>query len=117
MDFNWPVNKVWWGYLERAPCTDCDAEGKANGAWCQKCEGKKTYRVITHPPEGDGFQLWETTSEGSPISPVFATLDELCAWCADHATTFADFRASADQWKAMLGEGLVYHTEGNITFI
>ena len=25
------------------------------------------------PPTGEGWQLWETTSEGAPISPVFAT--------------------------------------------
>lgn len=30
------------------------------------------------PPEGEGYQLWETTSEGSPISPVFETLEALC---------------------------------------
>lgn len=28
------------------------------------------------PPTGEGWQLWETVSEGSPISPVFATEDE-----------------------------------------
>ena len=27
----------------------------------------------TEPPVGDGYQLWETVSEGSPISPVFPT--------------------------------------------
>ena len=31
----------------------------------------------TDPPQGDGWQLWETTSEGSPISPVFVTPEEL----------------------------------------
>lgn len=37
----------------------------------------------TDPPEGDGWQLWETVSEGSPISPVFATSDGLAAWMSD----------------------------------
>jgi hypothetical protein len=32
------------------------------------------------PPVGEGWQLWKTTSEGSPISPVFASADELVAW-------------------------------------
>jgi hypothetical protein len=52
----------------------------------------------TEPPEGDGWQLWETTSEGSPVSPVFATPEELANWCADNATAFADFRWSAAEW-------------------
>lgn len=69
------------------------------------------------PPTGDGYQLWETTSEGSPTSPVFDTLDELCAWAADNATTFGSFRASKEEWKRMLDVGFVQHTEGNITFI
>lgn len=32
------------------------------------------------PPEGSGWQLWETVSEGSPVSPVFTTPEELAAW-------------------------------------
>jgi len=32
------------------------------------------------PPDGDGYQLWETISEGSPVSPVFATPSELARW-------------------------------------
>jgi hypothetical protein len=37
----------------------------------------------TDPPKGDGWQLWETVSEGSPVSPVFATADELAGWMSD----------------------------------
>jgi len=52
----------------------------------------------TDPPEGDGWQLWETTSEGSPLSPVFPTAADLAAWCAVHATLFANHRWTAAQW-------------------
>ena len=31
----------------------------------------------TEPPNGDGWQIWETVSEGSPITPVFAAAEEL----------------------------------------
>lgn len=34
----------------------------------------------TPPPTGDGWQLWETVSEGSPVSPVFASAEELAQW-------------------------------------
>jgi hypothetical protein len=34
----------------------------------------------TEPPTGDGWQLWETVSEGSPISPVFADAEGLARW-------------------------------------
>jgi hypothetical protein len=36
------------------------------------------------PPKGKGYQVWETVSEGSPISPVFATPEELAAYMAEH---------------------------------
>jgi len=93
---------------------------------CQVCEGHADDPKLraeaeawkeTEPPTGDGFQLWETTSEGSPVSPVFASLDELCAWCEENATTFGSFKTSAAEWKAMLDGGLVCHKQGNMVFL
>lgn len=78
----------------------------------QKCEDWKGQE----PPTGDGYQLWENCSEGSPVSPVFATLEELCAWAEDNATTFADFKATKDQWREMLDDDFVHHQEGNLIF-
>ena len=69
------------------------------------------------PPTGEGYQLWETTTEGSPTSPVFETLDELCEWCAENATTFGQNRATKEQWKQMLDDSFVYHKQGNSIFI
>jgi len=47
--------------------------------WCEKS---------VDPPEGPGFQVWETTSEGSPVSPVFATPEELADWCEGNVSIF-----------------------------
>lgn len=96
---------------------------------CERCAGsgriwptpeiKQQYEdwQMTDPPTGDGYQLWEDCSEGSPVSPVFASLKELCAWAADNATTFARFRATAEEWKEMLDGGVVHHSEGNNVFL
>ena len=35
------------------------------------------------PPTGDGWQVWEDTSEGSPISPVFVNRDDLQEWISE----------------------------------
>lgn len=32
------------------------------------------------PPKGEGYQVWETVSKGSPISPVFETKEEMAIW-------------------------------------
>jgi hypothetical protein len=69
------------------------------------------------PPKGEGFQLWETTSEGSPISPVFNALDELCEWAADNTTTFGRSKATKEEWSNMLNNDFVCHKEGNMVFI
>lgn len=48
----------------------------------------------SEPPGGDGYQIWETVSEGSPISPVFATPEELARhmagkqWGGDKGTSY-----------------------------
>jgi hypothetical protein len=59
----------------------------------------------TEPPEGDWYQMWETVSEGSPMSPPFATPEELAAymvkhhWKTDEGTTY-------EQWlKFINGPG------------
>ncbi len=49
---------------------------------------------------------YETTSEGTPISPAFPNTPEgrlaLANWCAEHETTYRDFKADAEAWAAML---------------
>lgn len=50
------------------------------------------------PPMGDGYQLWETTTEGSPISPVFVTLEELAEWCEDGATIIGFQKIAKEEW-------------------
>ncbi len=55
----------------------------------------------TDPPSGPGYQLWETTSGGSPKSPVFASAEELADWCAENATVFADEQTSRENWLKM----------------
>lgn len=65
------------------------------------------------PPTGDGYQLWENCSEGSPVSPVFETIDALCAWAEDHATTFASYKATKEEWRKMLDDDFVHAEVGN----
>ena len=64
------------------------------------------------------IQLYETTSEGTPKSPVFSMNDlmKLCEWAAENATTFGNFTATKEQWYEMLSKNQVYHSEGNMIF-
>lgn len=59
-------DKHTWGL-----CTAC-TEGVASSVYDDYINWEPT-----EPPEGEGWQVWETVSEGSPVTPVFATADEL----------------------------------------
>jgi len=142
VDFDYPIGQIWRGYCpdienfqklfgEKYPflltysdtahiCQRCGINaGKCSESaeycfWYNPENREKWHREI---PTGDGYQLWETSTEGSSASPVFSTLDELCEWCADNATTFADYTATKEQWREMFTDNFVHHTEGRITFI
>jgi hypothetical protein len=43
-----------------------------------------------NPPTGEAWQLWETVSEGSPVTPAFATAEELAAHIATPSLSTAD---------------------------
>lgn len=115
--------------INRSICVETRAKHLGVYGLCEYCEGtgeiwqSKEIETLSEnwksfePPVGDGYQLWETTSEGSPSSPVFATLDELCEWCEDNATTFGSFKATKEEWKKMLDDDHVVHQEGNVLFI
>lgn len=52
-------------------------------------------------PEGTatGWCMYETTSEGTPISPVFETPEALARWLADTgASSFGHMTATYEQW-------------------
>jgi hypothetical protein len=73
-------------------CAVCNGEGE----YWPSPEAKKAYEdwQSYEPPAGAGYQIWETVSEGSPISPVFETARDLAAhmamtkWGADKGTPF-----------------------------
>ena len=86
---------------------------------CEHCNGdaidsrvKKEYESWkpTEPPAGDGWQMWETCSEGSPISPVFDTPEGLAEYCADNCTTFGAQKSDYQRWlDFIMGNGHLDH--------
>lgn len=82
---------------EPVNCIHCDGEGSL---WAS-AEDRKAYDEWeqTEPPEGEGYQIWETVTEGSPISPVFATPEQLARymagrrWGADEGTPYEGWLA------------------------
>lgn len=129
LEFDWPLGHTWDGYahsmedmmnnpelVEHMPwltsmrkdepyCKQCNLlfnNCQESAVHCALYNKENRALWLQEPPVGDGYQCWETTSEGSPISPVFPSLNELCEWLADNATIFADIHITAEQWKNAL---------------
>jgi hypothetical protein len=64
------------------------------------------------------IQLYQTTSEGTPISPVFKAdeLEKLCEYAAENCNTFANYKATKEEWIKMLSNNFVYAQLGNVMF-
>lgn len=138
LDFNYPIGHKWEGYCPtietfqrlfgekyhflmnykhcREICDKCEVnagECSESADYCFWHNDKNKSQWFKEVPEGEGWQLWETTSEGSPISPVFNTLEKLCEYAAENCTAFADNKISKEEWIDLLSGGIVgYKTNG-----
>jgi len=110
LDFDWPMNERWPGYLVSfcaaldSDCDKCHKFAKIQGV------GKRDYGcpafVYLDPPTGKGYQLWETTSEGSPMSPVFAKPESLALWLVkNNASAFGSMTLPYEKWLAFIQKG------------
>ena len=65
---------------------------------------KEDYMPEWKDEELTHIQLYENTSEGTPISPVYLTseIEKLCEYAAENCPTFADLKASKEEWKSRM---------------
>lgn len=64
-------------------------------------------RMPSFPPGVSLYwRMYETTSEGTPISPACPTMEELAQWLADNgASACGSMTATREQWLAMIRRG------------
>jgi hypothetical protein len=83
LDFVFPLGASYYDAAYDAHCGACSKEDH------DEC------KFNSQPPKGDGWQLWQTVSDG-PITPVFATADALIDYmCRDTASD----RPWATDWR------------------
>jgi len=95
-------------------CPVCKGEGVIWFSDEIKERSEKWYENERYnPPTGEGWQLWETVSEGSPISPVFATADELINYLVKdgYSVDAAKKFVLDDQWCLSMAilDGKIYN--------
>lgn len=82
-------------------CATCSGHGSIEKYPGQRAEAEAWEPAP--PPTGDGWQLWETTSEGSPQTPVFAAAEELAEYCAREGVSwFGSMTASRERWLSVI---------------
>lgn len=77
-----------------ADMLDCSWE-----EWSGECPEAADYMPSWPDEARTHFMMYETTTEGTPISPAFATPEELAKWLVDNkASAFAGETASYEAW-------------------
>ena len=67
---------------------------------------EKDYMPDWPEAERTHYQMYESTSEGTPISPAMETPEALARWLADNsASAFANIGATYEQWLATIKRG------------
>lgn len=92
---------------------------------CETCNGSGTLDkekadkwTKSYPEEGMGFQLWETTTEGSPVTPVFDSLDKLADYCVNNKVSiFGSKYLNKEQWLEMFDSEEFCFSNGKFTFV
>lgn len=126
----WNLKGIGHDSINAIYCIEARLKREKKPIRCSKCNGTgenwqhpKAKRLHNgwkqyDPPTGDGFQLWTTTTEGSPMTPVFNSLEKLCDYCEKQKiSVFGSSTATKEEWLKMLDDGFVYHKEGNLIFI
>jgi hypothetical protein len=66
----------------------------------------ESYRPEFPPGTATHYQMYETVTEGTPISPVMPDEESLARWLADNgASTFGAMTTDYDGWLAMIQAG------------
>ena len=91
------LNPDSWGL-----CPVCQGHARVEAYEGQRAEAEAW--ESTGPPAGDGWQLWETVSEGSPVSPVFADAEGLAQWLTSPAAKYSRL-SSLDVARKFVADG------------
>jgi hypothetical protein len=83
-----------------------EADGYAFEDWHGWMSDPEYFMPDWDDSERTHLMMYETTSEGTPISPAFETPEELAQWLFDNdASAFGSMTATHEQWLSMCKSG------------
>jgi hypothetical protein len=104
---SWAEDKAKWDRGEYPDYADEEDKKLSFEEWDGERPDINDYMPDWPEEEKTHFMLYETTSEGTPMSPAFATVEELARWLTDNeVSTFGYNRTTAyENWLAFCKEG------------
>lgn len=95
----WDAGKAKWDRGEFPDYADEDSKKLSYEEWNGRRPNPEDYMPDWPEKERTHFMMYESTSEGTPISPAFETPEELARWLVDNETNaFAGQTASYESW-------------------
>lgn len=91
----WDEGKRKWDAGEDPDRKKFNYENDPYSEWAGDRPDDAAYYRPWKDEDATWFQLWETVSEGSPVSPPFATIDELAEYLAKHGDEWDEKRGNA----------------------
>lgn len=77
--------------------------GQSYASWDGERPDPKDYMPLWRDDERTHLMMYEDTTEGTPISPAFATAQELARWLADdNASWFGSQSTSYESWLSII---------------
>lgn len=89
--------------LDHTPCSKC--KGRFSVYLSPEAERRSKRWKPIQPPLGEGWQLWEGVSSGSPVTPVFATAEELIQHLVNEGECTGDRYSEKGARNLVLGAG------------
>jgi len=88
------------------PKAGSSLEYESYAEWADERPKAEDYMPEFEPGTATMLVMYENTSEGTPISPAFATPEELARWLADNnASAFGGMTATYEQWLSTCKAG------------
>lgn len=97
----WMDAAILWDRGEHPHQKEYDKTPRYYWEWDQAPPDPAYYRPSWTAP-ADCYQLYETVSEGTPVSPVFDSIDAMIAWMTSPIDRSSEYNAGAD-WQSMQG--------------
>lgn len=105
-DFSEAMEEWYCGWKKWQAAPDPEAEGCTYWEWAGSPPDPEYYQNGIKAEDRTWYQVYETVSEGTPVSPPFATQEELAQYLAEHGDFWDQKRIAEGRQSGLAGWGI-----------